>query len=168
MFQMHKMEVVICFILAAALGTITFLIAYLVRFFKSRSLNPGLPSATDLDTVDCDPDMEIVPTPLPEPQFLSSPEPRYSTLGRGTKIMRNSQTEYTTPSPARDNVVRYSTIGRHRTSPTGVPATSSSFQPIYAPGSTYSSGGVSNHSSFLDTDHANPRSLTLSHRSDFD
>ena len=110
--------------------------------------------------------MEIIPTPLPEPQFLSSHEPRYSTLGRGTKVLRNSHTDYSTPSPARDNVVRYSTIGRQRNSPNGVqPSTSP--QLIYAPGSTYSSGGVSNHSSFLDSDPVNPRSLTLSHRSDF-
>jgi hypothetical protein len=37
--------------------------------------------------------------------------------------------------------------------------------PIYAPGSAYS--GVSNHSSYLDADLADPRSLTRSQQSDF-
>ena len=43
------------------------------------------PSCTDLDTVDVDAELEIVPTsPLPEPQFLSNPEStpvKYPTLG---------------------------------------------------------------------------------------
>ena len=145
--------------------------------------------------MDCDLDLEIVPAsgPLPEPQFMSATEQQpvvkyptlgrsgggYSTLGRGTssKLARNSNADYGTPSPARDNVVRYSTIGRNsRVSPTAVYSTGvyspemyshgSTPQPIYAPGSTYSSGGMSNHSSYLDSDLANPRSLTLSNRSD--
>jgi hypothetical protein len=37
--------------------------------------------------------------------------------------------------------------------------------PVYAPGSAYS--GVSNHSSYLDADLADPRSLTRSQTSDF-
>ena len=136
--------------------------------------------------------MEIVP--LPEPQFLSSPPTKYPTLGRPTsnytngtlgrghsnRVARNHMeySSYSTPSPCRDNVVRYSsgvgdnmvrysTIGRQRVSPTGGPPPPSSPNSIYAPGSTYSSGGASNHSSFLDSDLANPRSLTLSNRSDF-
>ena len=43
------------------------------------------PSCTDLDTVDVDAELEIVPTsPLPEPQFLSNPDStpvKYPTLG---------------------------------------------------------------------------------------
>lgn len=167
------MEIILCFALSAVLGASIFLIAVMVRRFKPR-LRPTQPSTTDLDTVDCDPDLEIVRTPLPEPQFLSSPpEPRYPTLGRGTRILRNSATEFTSPSPTRDNVVRYSTIGRHsRVSPSGSGVGSAPSQPysssqaIYAPGSTYSAGGLSNHSSHLDVDLADPRSLTLSHRSD--
>ena len=257
--------------LTGVLATILFLIIVMVRRFrKARPASPARsrPTPTDLDTVDCDPEMEIAP--LPEPQFLSSPTTvKYPTLGRGRGggggsgghsdyhhhhhaynpytmtthsisgnntlgrnggrlVGRNQQAQAatpammsdysSTPSPARDSVVRYSTavaaaaaaggnssgdgmgryssalaaaggggpvgdskystIGRHQRAspagstggmlPTGAPsAVPASPTSIYAPGSTYSSGGASNHSSFVDSDLANPRSLTLSNRSDF-
>ena len=115
------MQVILCFVLSALLGTFLLFIVILVRRFRRRPPGPG-PSTTDLDTVDDDLEIVPPPEPLPEPQFLSgggSEPPRYPTLGRGTKILRNS--EYTaTPSPARDSVVRYSTIGRQRVSPPGM------------------------------------------------
>jgi len=210
----------LCFALTILLALTAFLILALVQRFKpgaGRGRSSSPPLSTDLDTVDCDADMEIVRVPLPEPTFLSnaaqyginggvhspaasdtSATIRYPTLGRGNRVLRNSHHggdngslsgggggSMVSPTPPRDTVVRYSTIGRHRVSPNsgsggGNGATyfgaagggvgsgmmySSSGAPIYAPGSAYS--GVSNHSSYLDADLADPRSLTRSQQSDF-
>ena len=218
-----------CIVLVLALAVISFLVILLIRRFKPRP--PGgdrgrsgssPPLSTDLDTVDCDPDMEIGRTPLPEPTFLSNAAQygvyscgpantanadaaaatvRYPTLGRSSnRALRNSHHggdsgscgggSVISPTPPRDTVVRYSTIGRHRISPSGgsgicggAPLAYQSAggqaggsggvtmyagmmaAPIYAPGSAYS--GVSNHSSYLDADLADPRSLTRSQQSDF-
>jgi hypothetical protein len=219
--------VILCFALTILLALAGFLILVLIHRFKPgaehRRPASSPPLSTDLDTVDCDADMEIVRVPLPEPTFLSNAAQysintngggvsvtagesaatiRYPTLGRANnRVLRNSHHggdngstggggggggSTVSPTPPRDTVVRYSTIGRHRISPNGCGSGSGPMYfgasgggvsggmmmygggggaPIYAPGSAYS--GVSNHSSYLDADLADPRSLTRSQQSDF-
>ena len=242
LFQEHQGKFILCFVLTVMLALACFLLVVLVRHFRPpggvgggglgrrRANAPSPPLSTDLDTVDCDPDMQIIiRTPLPEPTFLSnaaqygvvntsgggssggggdSAVVRYPTLGRGGSsrgVQRNSHhggeslvsgaagCPMISPTPPRDTVVRYSTIGRHRISPSGgsvggggqyyaggmasgapmyagnmasgAQMYASNVPPcIYAPGSAYS--GVSNHSSYLDADLADPRSLTRSQNSD--
>jgi hypothetical protein len=220
---------ILCFALTILLALTGFLILVLIQRFKpgAEHRRPSSPPlSTDLDTVDCDADMEIVRVPLPEPTFLSNAAQysinttsgggmsatvgesaatiRYPTLGRANRVLRNSHHggdngstsggggggSTVSPTPPRDTVVRYSTIGRHRISPNGGGSGSGGNgpmyfgasggggvsggmmmygggggAPIYAPGSAYS--GVSNHSSYLDADLADPRSLTRSQQSDF-
>jgi hypothetical protein len=215
-------------VLTVLVALTAFLSLLMLRHFKKVTAaggggrrRPSPPVSTDLDTVDCDPDMEIIRTPLPEPTFLSnaaqygvsggsttlteSATVRYPTLGRVNRVLRNSHHggdgseagssggPLISPTPPRDTVVRYSTIGRHRISPNGggsYGGSSSHYAGgglaggacsagvmmytgmsggggavVYAPGSAYS--GVSNHSSYLDADLADPRSLTRSQQSDF-
>jgi hypothetical protein len=221
---------ILCFALTILLALTGFLILVLIHRFKPgaehRRPASSPPLSTDLDTVDCDADMEIVRVPLPEPTFLSNAAQysintngggvsatagesaatiRYPTLGRANRVLRNSHHggdngstgggggggggSTVSPTPPRDTVVRYSTIGRHRISPNGggsggggngpmyfgasgggvsggmMMYGGGGGAPIYAPGSAYS--GVSNHSSYLDADLADPRSLTRSQQSDF-
>ena len=51
MFQNHKVEIILCFVLTAVLATTVFLILLLARYFKKPRSPPSRPTPTDLDTL---------------------------------------------------------------------------------------------------------------------
>ena len=157
MFQNNRDKFILCGTLSVALGLTAFLIVVITKLYRSRrrSLPPltSPPAHFEFESEFCDHEVDTqFRNPLPEPIFVSnSAEPRYGTIGRVKpvkSILRNSSSG---DSPARDTVVRYSTIGRPKVT-----------QPATSPARTTTQQFPSPTQPHTHDDMADPRSLTLS------